>query len=157
MSHMAWDIDNLYPSSYPSIAIRGITIGSLHEHTHSLYRVMSRQDRNWWCLSELSLTWYTVSSDPQLNKDRVNIKLKPPPEALAVRRSQNCHFIPRNLEEEFMFMIQGRTVKLSNWLAPEFLFPLSQMPHELVDVVLAMVANRRELKDLVSCVFLINT
>ena len=81
-----------------------------------------------------------------MDKDRVNLKLKPSPEALALRRSQKCHAVPMLPEEEFMFTIQNQNGVSS---AAKLGTTVGLLPHGLVDLVLCMVANKRELRYLV--------
>jgi hypothetical protein len=42
---------------------------------------------------------FTLPTSPNLDVDVVNLKLKPPVEVLALRRSQSCYVIPRKIEE----------------------------------------------------------
>jgi len=83
------------------------------------------------------------SSNDEGNIDSVNLKLKPSPQALQLRRLQSCHTIPNNPEEEFMFRIQ----KQNDYIGlPE----LRYFPHGLIDLVLCMVGNQRETKNFLS-------
>lgn len=91
--------------------------------------------------SELLVAYgFTLPATPNLDRDVVNLKLKPLGEALALRRSQHCHAIPREPEEEFMFSVKKRIVS-ENTRAMQDLDNLSA---GLIDLVVCMVANKRE-------------
>ena len=82
-------------------------------------------------------------SNDDLDADSVNLKLKPSPQALQLRRQQTCHIIPTNPEEEFMFRIK----KQSGYHG---VMELNYFPHDLIDLVLCMVGNQRETRTFLS-------
>lgn len=90
---------------------------------------------------------FTLQSDPAtgFDNDVVNLKLKPTAEALSLRRSQLCHVVPTVLDEEFMFALRGQCS------APEEADSyFGILPHGLVDLVLCMIVNNREMRYLSS-------
>jgi len=78
------------------------------------------------------------SSNGNFDGDSVNLKLKPSPQTVALRRQQKCHSVPVNLEEEFMYAVRKQDSKST---LPEF----AHFPHGLLDVILAMIASQREI------------
>ncbi|KAG9240792.1 hypothetical protein BJ878DRAFT_268684 [Calycina marina] len=79
----------------------------------------------------------------EANTDSVNLLLKPTSHAVALRRQQACHTIPSNIDEEFMFRVQAQG-------NPKSLVELRHFPHGLVDLILCMVGNEREVKTFLS-------
>ncbi|KAG4028684.1 hypothetical protein MFRU_020g01230 [Monilinia fructicola] len=94
--------------------------------------------------SELLLGYgFILPPDDLVNRDIVNLKLTPDPDAIKIRRSQNCHNSPNPKlpEEEFMFAVQPLPTKGSqDSRIPEF----QSLEEGLVDLVCCMVANERE-------------
>lgn len=88
---------------------------------------------------------------PSKEQDRVNLKLKVlSEEALALRRSQKCHIVPKLAEEEFMFSIPNPNPVTRSMFSGS---PFEFLPHDLVDMILCMVANPREVQHLVNDFF----
>ena len=83
------------------------------------------------------------ASDDEWNTDSVNLKLKPTPQALQLRTLQTCSSVPNNPEEEFMFRIQKQNDHNG-------LLELSHFPHDLIELILCMVANQREARTFLS-------
>ncbi|KAH8598287.1 hypothetical protein B0O99DRAFT_684327 [Bisporella sp. PMI_857] len=78
------------------------------------------------------------SSNAEMDKDSINLRIRPTqPASLALRRRQNCHVIPSNVEEEFMYAVQRRAGQTG---LPEF----ALLPHGLLDTILCLFANSRE-------------
>ena len=75
---------------------------------------------------------FTLTATSELDRDVVNLKLKPGADALALRQSQHCHVIPMLSEEKFMFAVQKK-MGLED-------------AKGLIDLVICMVANKRERK-----------
>jgi hypothetical protein len=73
-----------------------------------------------------------------LDRDIVNLKLKPSPEALSLRRTQRCHVIPPVEEEEYTFAIRKQPFRESG------LEDLRVFSDGLIDLIICMVANNRE-------------
>lgn len=91
--------------------------------------------------SELLVAYgFTLPSTPRLDRDVVNLKLKPREDALALRRSQNCHVIPREPEEEFMFSVQKQIDPMDHRTMQNF----ASFSAGLIDLVVCMVVNKRE-------------
>ncbi|QSZ37657.1 hypothetical protein DSL72_008756 [Monilinia vaccinii-corymbosi] len=94
--------------------------------------------------SELLLAYgFILPSNDVVNRDIVNLKLTPGPDAIQLRRSQHCHNHPnpKQLGEEFMFAVHPQPGQESrDSRIPEF-HPLEE---GLVDLVCCMVANERE-------------
>lgn len=72
------------------------------------------------------------------DRDVVNLKLKPSPEALSLRRSQSCHTVPRGAEEEFTFMVRRQS------FCQFGLSYLRVFSDGLIDLIICIVANNRE-------------
>lgn len=79
-----------------------------------------------------------INEASNLDRDVVNLKLKPNPEALLLRRSQHCHKVPRVAEEEYTFMVQRQPFRQGGS------FDLGVFSDGLVDLIICMVANNRE-------------
>jgi hypothetical protein len=79
-----------------------------------------------------------VKKGPSIDRDVVNLKLKPSSEALSLRRSQTCHAVPRVAEEEYTFMVHKQAFRQSG--LPDF----SVFSDGLIDLIICMVANNRE-------------
>ncbi|EDO03510.1 hypothetical protein SS1G_05991 [Sclerotinia sclerotiorum 1980 UF-70] len=93
--------------------------------------------------SELLLGYGFILPNDIVNRNVVNLKLTPGPDAIQLRRSQNCHVPPnpKQPEEEFMFAVQPpSTNKLSDSRVVEF----HGFEEGLVDLVCCMVVNERE-------------
>lgn len=91
--------------------------------------------------SELLVAYgFTLPVDEASNLDRdvVNLKLKPSPEALKLRRSQSCYKVPRVADEECTFMVQKQPFRQDG------LVDLSVFSDGLIDLIICMVANTRE-------------
>ena len=86
---------------------------------------------------------FTLPEIPEIGFDNnvVNLRLKAAPKALILRRSQQCHLIPALPEEECMFAINKRRVIPTSPILHECFLGL---PHNLIDMIICMVANERE-------------
>lgn len=93
--------------------------------------------------SELLLGYGFILPNDLVNRDVVNLKLTPGPDAIQLRRNQSCHNHPdpRQPEEEFMFAVQPPSTKESQ--DPRIL-EFHCLQEGLVDLVCCMVANERE-------------
>ncbi|KAI9648680.1 hypothetical protein NHQ30_003318 [Ciborinia camelliae] len=94
--------------------------------------------------SELLLGYGFILPPTQfVNRDVVNLKLTPGPDAIKLRRSQNCHSRPdpKQPEEEFMFAVQTPSTKESQ---DPRISEFHNFEEGLVDLVCCMVANVRE-------------
>jgi hypothetical protein len=74
----------------------------------------------------------------EFDNDVVNLKLKPGPDALALRRTQQCHIIPAVPDEESIF-----AVRMQHGV-PALEHCFGVLPHDLIDLVICMVANKRD-------------
>jgi hypothetical protein len=91
--------------------------------------------------SELLVAYgFTLPVDEASNLDRdvVNLKLKPSPEALALRRTQSCYKVPRVADEECIFMAQKQPFRHAG------LVDFGVFSDGLIDLIICMVANSRE-------------
>jgi hypothetical protein len=79
-----------------------------------------------------------VNKSSKLDRDVVNLQLKPTPEALSLRRTQRCHMIPRVAEEEYTFTVQEQRIRQAG------LADLRVFSDGLIDLIICMVANSRE-------------
>ncbi|ESZ93653.1 hypothetical protein SBOR_5958 [Sclerotinia borealis F-4128] len=94
--------------------------------------------------SELLLGYgFILPPNDSVNRDIVNLRLVPDPDAINLRRSQDCHKQPdqKQPEEEFMFAIQLPSVKESQ---DPRISEFHNVEEGLVDLICCMVANERE-------------
>lgn len=79
-----------------------------------------------------------VNELSNLDRDVVNLQLKPTPEALSLRRSQHCQIIPPVAEEEYTFTVQRQPIRQDG------LIDFRVFSDGLIDLIICMVANNRE-------------
>ncbi|CAD6441842.1 04f65b2a-d365-4447-9dff-3887e3ed18f5 [Sclerotinia trifoliorum] len=93
--------------------------------------------------SELLLGYGFILPDDLVNRNVVNLKLTPGPDAIQLRRSQNCHIPPdpKQPEEEFMFAVQPPSTNKS---PDPRIIEFRSFEESLVDLVCCMVVNERE-------------
>jgi protein-histidine N-methyltransferase len=88
--------------------------------------------------SELLVAYGFILPKPE--NEKVNLKLTPSPDAMQLRRSQFCHVIHMQPEQEFMFEVKtiNETIGVQN--------VLKFFSEGLIDTIICMVANARERK-----------
>lgn len=93
--------------------------------------------------SELLLGYGFILPNNLVDRNVVNLKLTPGPEAIKLRRSQHCHSPPdpKQPEEEFMFAVQAASAKNPKDLR---ILEFHSFEEGLVDLVCCMVVNERE-------------
>jgi hypothetical protein len=75
---------------------------------------------------------FILPTTPDVDRDVVNLKLKPPRGSLELRRSQSCHVVPGEPEEECMFVVQRRIDREATDRRVDIFMPFSD---GLVDLV----------------------
>jgi hypothetical protein len=86
--------------------------------------------------SELLVAYGFVLPNPE--DDKVNLKLTPTPATMQLRRSQLCHVVYAQPEQEFMFHVKRSKEKTGIQAVLDF------FSEGLIDTLICMVANARE-------------
>jgi hypothetical protein len=79
-----------------------------------------------------------VNDLSNLDRDVVNLKLKPSPEALSLRRTQRCYRLPVVAEEEYTFTVQRQPLRQGG------LVDFGIFSGGMIDLIMCMMANKRE-------------